>query len=74
MSELPNMAPTDLYNLIAVISRAVSGRGLGGTAAFAYDFRFYSLVLLGVLIAGSEPSVSRLRESARRMIAPKRAL
>ncbi len=38
-------------HLIAVISRPISGRGLGNAPAFTYDFRFYSLVLVGLLIA-----------------------
>jgi hypothetical protein len=37
-------------HLAAVIGRAVSGLGFGGAARFAYDFRFYSLLLLGVVI------------------------
>jgi lysylphosphatidylglycerol synthetase-like protein (DUF2156 family) len=37
-------------HLVAVVGRAVSGRGFGGEARFAYDFRFYSLVLMGVVI------------------------
>lgn len=35
----------------AVIGRALRGRGTGGAEVFTYDFRFYSLVLLGVVIA-----------------------
>ena len=37
-------------HLAAVVGRAVSGQGFGGEAHFAYDFRFYSLLLLGVVI------------------------
>jgi hypothetical protein len=37
-------------HLAAVVGRAVSGQGFGGEARFAYDFRFYSLLLLGVVI------------------------
>lgn len=37
-------------HLAAVIGRAISGRGFGGEARFAYDFRFYSLLLLAVVI------------------------
>jgi hypothetical protein len=37
-------------HLAAVVGRAVSGQGFGGDARFAYDFRFYSLLLLGVVI------------------------
>jgi len=37
-------------HLAAVIGRAFSGQGFGGEARFAYDFRFYSLLLLGVVI------------------------
>ena len=37
-------------HLAAVIGRAVSGQGFGGAAHFAYDFRFYSLLLFGVVI------------------------
>ena len=32
------------------IGRALGGRGHGGAARFTYDFSFYSLVLLGVVI------------------------
>ncbi len=38
-------------HLSAVIGRAFSGKGLGGAPAFTYNFRFYSLVLVGLLIA-----------------------
>jgi hypothetical protein len=37
-------------HLAAVVGRAISGKGFGGQAYFAYDFRFYSLLLLGVVI------------------------
>ena len=37
-------------HLAAVIGRAVSGQGFGGEPRFAYDFRFYSLLLLAVVI------------------------
>jgi hypothetical protein len=37
-------------HLAAVIGRAVSGQGFGGELRFAYDFRFYSMLLLGVVI------------------------
>lgn len=37
-------------HLIAVLGRAGSGRGFGGDALFTYDFRFYSLLLLGIVI------------------------
>ena len=37
-------------HLASVIGRAVSGRGFGGAARFVYDFRFYSLLLLGVVV------------------------
>ena len=37
-------------HLIAVVSRAVSGEGSGPGGTFAYDFRFYALVLLGMLL------------------------
>ena len=37
-------------HLIAVVSRAVSGEGSGPDGAFVYDFRFYALVLLGMLL------------------------
>jgi hypothetical protein len=38
-------------HLGGVIGRAFLGRGFGGAASFSYDFRFYSLVLVGLLIA-----------------------
>ena len=37
-------------HLAAVMAQALSGRGPGGVPTFAYDFRFYSLVLLGAVI------------------------
>lgn len=37
-------------HLTAVIGRAIAGKGFGGAAAFAYDFRFYSLLLMAVVI------------------------
>jgi hypothetical protein len=37
-------------HLVAVVGRAISGRGFGGQARFAYDFRFYSLILMAVVI------------------------
>ena len=37
-------------HLGAVVGRAVLGSGSGVEARFEYDFRFYSLVLVGVLI------------------------
>jgi len=58
---LPAMGAIDLFcglvvlglmalHLAAVIGRAISGQGFGGAAHFAYDFRFYSLLLLGLVI------------------------
>jgi hypothetical protein len=37
-------------HLAAVIGRAFSGQGFGGEARFSYDFRFYSLLMLGAVI------------------------
>jgi hypothetical protein len=37
-------------HLAAVVGRAISGKGFGGQARFAYDFRFYSLLLLAAVI------------------------
>ena len=37
-------------HFIAVVNRAVSGQGSGPGGAFAYDFRFYALALLGMLL------------------------
>lgn len=37
-------------HLTAVVGRAIAGKGFGGQARFAYDFRFYSLLLLAVAI------------------------
>jgi hypothetical protein len=39
-----------VLHLSAVIGLAVSGRGFGGATSFTYDFRFYSLLMLGVVI------------------------
>lgn len=38
-------------HLFGVIARALASRNSLGASAFTYDFRFYSLVLLGLLIA-----------------------
>jgi len=37
-------------HLVAVLRRALAGQGFGGAEVFAYDFRFYSLLLVGLLI------------------------
>lgn len=37
-------------HLMAVVGRAISGKGFGGQAHFAFDFRFYSLLLVAVVI------------------------
>jgi len=37
-------------HLIAVVGRALSGKGVEGAATFVYNFRFYSLVFVGVVI------------------------
>ena len=37
-------------HLAAVVGQAISGKGFGGEAYFAYDFRFYSLLLLAAVI------------------------
>ncbi len=37
-------------HLVVVLSRALAGHGFSGAEVFAYDFRFYSLVLVGLLI------------------------
>jgi hypothetical protein len=39
-----------VLHLAAVVGRAISGKGFGGETYFAYDFRFYSLLLLGAVI------------------------
>jgi hypothetical protein len=40
-------------HLTAVIGRALAGKGTRGAPTFAYDFFFYSLVLVGVLLAAA---------------------
>jgi hypothetical protein len=37
-------------HLTAVVGRAASGKGFGGAERFVYDFRFFSLLLLGVVV------------------------
>src|SRR3970282_1004141 len=37
-------------HLVAVLGRALGGQGSVGADSFSYDFRFYSLVLVGLLI------------------------
>ena len=44
------IAALSALHLIAVASRAVSGAGSGPGGTFAYDFRFYALVQLGMLL------------------------
>ena len=38
-------------HLAAVVGHIFSGKGFGGEARFAYDFRFFWLILLGVVIS-----------------------
>ncbi len=38
-------------HLTAVIAQALLGRGSGSADTFVYDFRFYSLILVGAVIA-----------------------
>jgi len=38
-------------HLAAVVGHIFSGRGFGGEARFAYDFRFFWLILLGGVIS-----------------------
>jgi hypothetical protein len=40
-------------HLAAVIGRALAGKGTRGAPTFHYDFSFYSLVLLGALLAAA---------------------
>jgi hypothetical protein len=37
-------------HFFGVVGRALQGKGLHGAQAFTYDFRFYSLVMLGLLL------------------------
>lgn len=39
-------------HLVAVLQRALEGKGFAGAPAFEYGFAFYSVVLLGLLLAG----------------------
>lgn len=39
-------------HLLAVLQRALEGKGFARAPAFEYGFAFYSVVLLGVLLAG----------------------
>lgn len=53
-------------HLAAVVGRAMASTGTGAEGTFVYDFRFYSLVLLGVLLmAGGLACVSSLRRLTR---------
>jgi len=38
-------------HLVAVTGRALRGQGLRGAEKFAFDFTFYSLILVGVVVA-----------------------
>lgn len=40
-------------HLVAVVGRALAGKGHDPGRAFVYDFRFYALVLLGVLLVAA---------------------
>lgn len=40
-------------HLAAVVGRALAGKGSGPGGTFVYDFRFYSLMLLGVLLVAA---------------------
>ncbi len=44
------IAALGVGHLIAVVGRAFSGAGSGPGGAFTYDFRFYALVQLGMLL------------------------
>jgi len=46
---LENLLPGGAH-LTSVLGQALSGKAPEGGAPFTYDFRFYSLVLLGVLL------------------------
>ncbi len=50
-------------HLHGVAMRALEGTGFGGAPAFQYAFPFYSVVLLGVLIAG--PGLACLWQTRR---------
>jgi hypothetical protein len=53
-------------HLLAVVGRALAGKGSGPGGTFVYDFRFYSLVLLGVLLLGASVAcVTAVRSLAR---------
>ena len=60
------IAPLSTAHLVAVLGRALAGRGSGPGGTFVYDFRFYSLVLLGVmLIAASVACLTSVRSLIR---------
>lgn len=53
-------------HLVAVVGRALAGKGSGPSGTFIYDFRFYSLVLLGVmLIAAAVACLTSVRSLTR---------
>jgi hypothetical protein len=37
-------------HLVVVLARALSGQGFGGKDSFTYDFHFYSIVMVGILL------------------------
>lgn len=63
-------------HLAAVVGRAASGLGFGGEARFVYDFRFYSLLLLGavMIIPGLVFVIDARRLTEGDAVARKRAL
>jgi len=44
------IASLGTMHLLAVVGRALAGRGSGPGGTFVYDFRFYSLLLFGVTL------------------------
>jgi hypothetical protein len=60
------VASLGTMHLLAVVGRALAGRGSGPGGTFVYDFRFYSLLLFGVtLITPAMAALTAVRRITR---------
>jgi len=60
------IGPLGTAHLVAVVGRALAGKGSGPGGTFVYNFRFYSLALLGVmLIAAALACLTSVRSLMR---------
>lgn len=47
------IVPLGTAHLVAVVGRALAGKGSGPGGTFVYNFRFYSLMLVGVMLVAA---------------------